>query len=270
MGQQLTIEQWQQYKNAGWTDDTLRAHGYTCTTPIVPSPPPPPASSVRVDLSEGNFGVDEGRRPADGQHLVSFLAFDVGGPSKRDGVPRVIVSYKMLESTSANEIGGRYSKAYPVAKLANDFGKGRDALKGLIGLIVGHTKGVDPRTLSANEWNDEVDKVLNGSTVVTNIRAVLSTHTVKTEKGFSFTHHDWQIVGPSTVPGVSAPAAPMPAPGLPPTVPGSPMYMPGSPLGMPPAPPAPMPPPPQAVPTAPVPMPGWPTGVAWPGGGGQR
>lgn len=282
MTQPISLEQWQALRAQGWSDAQIMAHYHYDPAPPKPVPPPASApipgfdapalpgpavpsfaapSTAPLDLSDGKFGVAEGRHPEDGRHTIKIVGFD-RHRSARDGMDLVIVEYVIEASTNpANEIGGRYSKAYATRPRANDYGKSRDALKGLIADIAKHAiPGCRPETMASVEWNATVADVIGGKGV--GVRGTLATRTTKTAAGFDFVTHDWTI-GKTDDVGPARPAAPPQAPGL---------TLPPMPAGAPPLPPMPaassLPPMPSAAPPmpgAPPKPPGW--MGPWPPGG---
>ena len=241
----ISAEQWQAYRNAGHTDAAISAHFHFDPTPNVPLPGPalpgpaahaPAPSTAPIDLSDGKFGVAEGRHPEDGRHTVKISGFD-RHRSGRDGMDLLIVQYTITASNNpANEIGGTYSKAFATRPRANDFGKSRDALKGLISDIAKHAiPGCRPEAMASTEWNATVAAVIDGKGI--GVCGTLSTRTTKTQSGFDFVYHDWTIGkvddvnAPKAAPALTLP--PMPAPSAPPlplpSAPGlSPPPMPGA------------------------------------------
>lgn len=242
----ISATQWQALRDAGHTDAAIMAHyhfdpGTAAAPPPLPGPAVPgPAASPAgpIDLSDGKFGVAEGRHPEDGRHAFKVIGFD-RHKSHRDQIDLVIIEYEITASSNpANEIGGKYSKAYATRPRANDYGKSRDALKGLIAdLAKVAIPGCRPETMASPEWNATVAAiVVEGKGI--GIVGTLSTRTTKTQAGHDFVNHDWQIgkvedvnarpAGPAlTLPPMPAAAPPMPglppmpAPGLPP-MPGAP------------------------------------------------
>ena len=196
-------------------------------------------STSPIDLSDGKFGVAEGRHPEDGRHSFKITGFE-RHVSHRDQIPLVIVQYEMVASSNpANEIGGTYSKAYATRPRANDYGKSRDALKGLIADFAKVAMpGCRPEAMASAEWNATVAAIVEGKGI--GIVGTLSTRTTKTQAGHDFVQHDWQVgkvedvnarpAAPAlTLPPMPAPSTPvvpqLPPPGLPP-MPGAPPPMP--------------------------------------------
>src|SRR5690349_2684649 len=183
----ISAEQWQQLRAAGHTDAVIMQHYHYDPMPAAPPSAPPlpgpaapsfaaPQGAAPIDLSDGKFGVAEGRHPEDGQHAFTITGFD-RHRSNRDGMDLVIVEYVITASTNDNnEINGKYSKAYATRPRANDFGKSRDALKGLLADIAKHAiPGCRPEAMASTEWNATVAAVIDGKGI--GIKGTLSTRT---------------------------------------------------------------------------------------------
>lgn len=276
----ISAEQWQALRAQGHTDAQIMAHYHYDPKPAAPQAPPPasapipgfyapalPGPTAPLDLSDGKFGVAEGRHPEDGRHTFEIVGFD-RHRSARDGMDLVIVEYVIKASSNPMvEIGGRYSKAYATRPRANDYGKSRDALKGLLADIAKHViPGARPETMGSVEWNATVAAIIGGKGV--GVRGTLATRTTKTAAGHDFVTHDWSVgkvdeLGPARAPAPpSAPALTLPPMPAAVPLPGIPAGLPPMPAAAPAVPPPGLPPMPGAAPKPPGWMGAWPPGSA--------
>lgn len=114
----LTIEQWRQYRAAGWTDEVLAANGYTIAQASPPPAPPAPPTAAPAPAAyewDNTTGDDAGfRRPKlTAGDWRNCIVLEVEGPTKTAYGPAIFVIVRAAD-------GIEYSVKHQLGTAARD------------------------------------------------------------------------------------------------------------------------------------------------------